>query len=102
MRRKCIRLGSLCLGILLTLYVGSYYVLSRRGFREADELKWHGFYFVNPPRDSPTWRRWNYSLVTFYSPLIWIDNALGTGRTPASEPMWGLGGGEETAPDGQP
>ena len=102
MRLRGSRLASLCLGIALALYVGSYYVLSRQGFRQADREKWHGFYFVNPPRDSRSWRQWNYSLVTFYFPLIWVDNAMGTGYPPASEPLWWIGGGEETASDSGP
>jgi hypothetical protein len=75
-------------GLLIT-YVGSYFVLSRRGFAEAEAFGYGGFYFF-PPKDSYTWRICNYGLVGFYYPLILIDNWLGTGKGVACEPMWKL------------
>jgi hypothetical protein len=76
----------------LLAYVGSYYVLSRRGFREADRVGFKGFYFVSP---RPPWEgggseRENIQRDRFYWPLIQLDWMLGTGRHPAAEPMWGV------------
>jgi hypothetical protein len=70
-------------------YVGSYYVLSRRGFREADRYGFKGFYFVTPVRDGSSGQA-NARRYLFYWPLIQLDLILGTGRHPAAEPMWGL------------
>ena len=74
---------------LLMAYVGSYIVLSRRGFRHAESINAVGFYFF-PPENTDTWRTWNYGLVKFYYPLILIDVWIGTGRRVASEPLWHL------------
>ena len=75
--------------LLFVAYVGSYLVLSRRGFAESERYGMKGFYFF-VPEDTQPWRRWNYGLVTFYYPLIVLDNCLGAGERPASEPLWGL------------
>ena len=73
---------------LLLVYVGSYAVLSRRAFREAEETGNLGFYFF-PPEPRDVWRIKNYGLVFLYYPLIFIDyDILGTGRGVACEPMW--------------
>lgn len=74
---------------LLFLYIGSYLWLSRRGFDEARAWNAKGFYFFSP-QDSDTWRYANQTCVYLYSPLIVVDEQLGTGMSPASEPMWGL------------
>ncbi len=78
----------LVLAILL-VYVGSYYVLSRRGFAIADRTGFKGLVFFEP-RDSTVWRLTNYGCVLLYFPLIQIDVMLGTGRYPGREPLWGL------------
>jgi hypothetical protein len=71
-------------------YVGSYLVLSRRGFAQTEEIMGaKGFYFF-PPRDSTTWRVCNYGCVVLYYPCIAVDNWLGTGRHVAREPLWRL------------
>jgi hypothetical protein len=62
--------------VLLALYVGSYLILSRRGFIRD------GYFF--PPQETASWRVCNYRCVAFYSPLILIDNLLGTGKRPAA------------------
>lgn len=66
-------------------YAGSYYVLSRRGYREADQHGLHGFYFVLPTTkaENTTNARFN----RLYWPLIQVELVLGTGRLPASDPM---------------
>ena len=74
---------------LLIIYVGSYVVLSRQGFADADVANCDGFYFF-PPEETDAWRSLNYNCVRFYYPLIFIDIWIGTGRYPASEPMWNL------------
>ena len=69
-------------------YVGSYYVLSRRGFREADKYGFKGFFFV-PPVYGGGSEPANYRYFRFYWPLIRLDRFLGTGRPIGSDPMWG-------------
>jgi hypothetical protein len=71
------------------VYVGSYLVLSRRGFAEARQYHAKGFYFFTP-RPTAGWRNSNYACVCVYYPLILVDNCLGTGDWPAAEPLWGL------------
>jgi hypothetical protein len=75
--------------LALLCYVGSYLALSRVGFAWADQYGAKGFYFVEP-RDTRLWRLENSTCVCVYCPLIIIDNWLGTGRWPGSEPLWGL------------
>jgi hypothetical protein len=73
----------------LVLYVASYLWLSRRGYEQADEWNCKGFYYFAPePTDA--WQRKNYGCAAVYGPLNAIDRALGTGRSPACEPLWGL------------
>jgi hypothetical protein len=74
---------------LLTAYVTSYVVLSRRGFAMSEEAGFSGFYFF-PPEDTDSWRRMNYGCVTIYYPLIVIDNWIGTGKCPAAPPLMRL------------
>ena len=71
-------------------YVGSYYVLSRRGYSEGDKYHVKGFYFV-VPGTAPDWKKRNRQLVTFYYPLIQLEIFLGTGRLIAGEPLEGFG-----------
>lgn len=66
--------------LVLIPYVGSYYFLSRLGFRDSDEHHMIGFYFVTPL--TPERACLNTACVVFYSPLILIDNVMGTGRYP--------------------
>ena len=75
--------------VLLTAYISSYLVLSRRAFAQADAWDMEGFYFL-PPENSDQWRFWNYTLARFYYPLILIDNWIGTGRPFGREPLWNL------------
>jgi len=77
------------LAVLLTVYISSYVVLSRRGFAQSDAWETEGFYFLTP-ENTDEWRFRNYPLVRVYYPLILIDNWIGTGRPIASEPLWGL------------
>lgn len=70
---------------LVAFYLGSYLVLSRRGFADADRVNGVGFHFFSP-QDSAAWRMCHRGCVVIYYPLIVIDNWLGTGRPVASEP----------------
>ena len=79
------------LALVALAYVSSYYILSRNGFRSADAVNAEGFWFF-PPENTGSWRVKNYSLVVLYYPLIWLDQALGTGRAPAHEPLWEVSG----------
>lgn len=87
MRKKHIFL--VCLFLSLVVYVGSYYVLSRRGFAQSRQWNMRGFYFFTP-ENSKEWRRRNYFCVTVYRPLIELDCLLGTGMPAGCEPLWGL------------
>jgi hypothetical protein len=75
--------------LALLLYVGSYAVLSRRGYAEADQYNMKGFYYFTPD-GSDAWRWKNYGCVNLYRPLNAVDRWLGPGRHPAAEPLWGL------------
>ena len=77
------------LAILLASYVGSYLVLSRRGYAEADEYHMIGFYYFLP-ENSDEWRSKERAFELFYWPLNEIDQAIGTGRPLGAEPLWGL------------
>jgi hypothetical protein len=70
------------------IYVGSYLVLSRQGFRQADAARFDGFYFCAPHR--PAADSINNGLDTLYWPLIRVDVSLGTGREAAKAPLRGL------------
>ena len=75
--------------VLLLSYVGTYAVLSRRGYADADQYNMKGFYYFFP-EESDAWRRKNYGCVYLFSPINAVDRWLGSGRHPASEPLWGL------------
>ena len=89
MRKKCKPLFLACGALLLLLYVGSYVVLSRRGYAEADRYNMKGFYYFFP-ENSAAWRWKNYGCMHLFRPLNALDRWLGLGRHPASEPLWGL------------
>jgi hypothetical protein len=71
------------------IYVVAYLALSRRGYAEADRNQFAGFYYFTP-ENSNRWRTLNYGCASFFAPLNAVDRWLGTGRDPASEPLWGL------------
>lgn len=75
--------------LLLAGYVASYLWLSRRGYAEADHYDMPGFYYFSP-QNGDGWRYKNYGCALLFSPLNAVDRALGIGRYPASEPLWGL------------
>jgi hypothetical protein len=75
--------------ILLVLYLGSYYVLSRRGYAEAKRWNLRGFYYITP-EDSASWQYRNYACVYLYWPLNVADRWVGSGKAPACPPLFGL------------
>jgi hypothetical protein len=81
--------GRLLLVLLLALYVGSYLLLSRQGYAEADLYHMKGFYYL-PLENTDRWRYANYTCVWLFYPLNYVDQALGLGRPPGCEPLWGL------------
>jgi hypothetical protein len=89
MRRWLLLLGAGALVLLVTLYFGSYLWLSRRGYAEADQYGMVGFYYFFP-ENTDEWRAKNHGCVVLFWPLNAVDRALGLGRHPASEPLWGL------------
>lgn len=76
-------------GTLFCIYIGSYLVLSRRGYDFSDQYGLIGFYFV-PPEDTDEWRRVEWNLRQLYAPLIYAEYWTGTGRPLAAEPLWRL------------
>jgi hypothetical protein len=88
-RRKWKRLLLVFGVLLLLLYVGTYGVLSRRGYAKADQYNLEGFYYFSL-EDSDAWRLKNYGCVYLFWPINSVDRWLGLGRHPASEPLWGL------------
>ncbi len=75
--------------ILIFVYVGSYYCLSRRAYAEADRFGMEGFYYFLP-EDTDAWHTKNYACVTLFWPLNALDRWLGYGRYPAHPPLFGL------------
>ena len=75
--------------LLLLLYFGSYVVLSRRGYADAERWNMKGFYYFFP-EDSREWRVKNYGCMYLFKPLNLMDQWLGLGKPPAAEPLWGL------------
>ena len=73
--------------VLLALYVGSYTVLSRRGYAEAKQYDFSGFYYLRP-ENTASWSRWNMLLRYLYMPLNELDCAIGTGMYPAADPLF--------------
>jgi len=74
---------------LVLSYFTSYFIISRRGYFEADRYSFKGFYYFTP-EDSDSWRWKNYGCVVVFYPLNLVDQWIGTGRTPAKEPLFGL------------
>jgi len=73
-------------GILLLAYVGSYLLLSRRGFAEAERYGMKGFFYV-PYSDTTAWRISNKACIVLFWPLQKIDQSLGTGRPVGAAPL---------------
>ena len=74
----------LALGPPLLAYIGSYAVLSRRGYVHADAVGSPGFWFVPPNTQRDV--RTNARLRQLYWPLIRLEIALGQDRYPAHDP----------------
>ena len=88
-KRNKILIVFLC--VFIAAYVTSYVWLSRRGYAEADQHGFIGFYYF-VPEDSDAWRYKNNSCISLYWPLNFVDRFVGIGRYPASEPLWDLSG----------
>jgi hypothetical protein len=86
--RKSGRIVSVGAALTALIYVGSYLVLSRQGFHQADAARFDGFYFCSP--ESRAADSINNCLATLYWPLIRVDVSLGTGREVANAPLRGL------------
>jgi hypothetical protein len=79
----------IALALLALSYLISYFIISRRGYSEADRLGLAGFYYLTP-EDSDSWRWKNYGCVVIFYPVNLVDQWLGTGRAPAKEPLFHL------------
>ena len=65
-------------------YVGSYYVLSRRGYAFADSVHSPGFWFV-PPNTQRDVKK-NNAYIRLYYPLVCLEQFFGSRRGLAHEP----------------
>ena len=84
--------------LALVAYVASYLVLSRRGMEEARKHKFIAYFFVRPRGYSDRDLSLHYKLVSFYSPLIAVDNMLGTRPPPCTGVALSLGKPEVDEP----
>ena len=67
----------------LMAYVGSYYVLTRRGYAHGDAAgDRRVYFFASPEADKDGRVHGRYQ--RFYAPLIILEMLLGTGRLPHS------------------
>jgi hypothetical protein len=87
---RTLLLGLMLLGVL-SAYVASYYVLSRRGMRESQEIGSKAFLYVPwqealATRDLTKHRQ----LTTIYYPLNAIDRSCFGGAAPVLGIMWEL------------
>ena len=71
--------------VLLMLYVGPYFALSRIGFADAFEQGRDYFYFL-PKTDTDAWRFIQTGCAKIYNPLIEAELWLGTGMKAAPDP----------------
>jgi hypothetical protein len=75
--------------VLVAVYVATYLYLSRRGYEQADQWNCRGFFYFTPqPTDA--WRVKHFGCAYLFAPINALDRALGTGRHPGCEPLWGL------------
>lgn len=70
------------------VYLATYFVMSRRGYRESREFGLKGFYFVLPHHERAL--QLNRVCLFLFYPLVKTEMWLGTGMAPASEPLQGL------------
>jgi hypothetical protein len=75
---------------LLALYVGSYAVLSRRGFELSDQYGLKGSFWFLEPHPTAAWEATHFGCMVFYAPLIAVDYHLVGGRGPGNVPLFGL------------
>ena len=81
----CVVLG------LLFAYAGSYYRLSRRGMRQAEEFGLAGFFYIPFHEAAATHdlTRHHY-LAIFFAPANWIDHELFGAPGPTRGITWGF------------
>ena len=80
----------LCVGFgLLFLYVGSYYRISRRGMREAEDTGLPGFLYVPFEEAASTHDLTrHHRLVVFFAPANWVDRTFLSGPGPIQNITW--------------
>ena len=84
-------LQRVCVAVLLVLsvYVGAYLHLSRRGDAWCRRHNWSGFLYVLPG-DCEDYDRWHYACIRLFRPLNDLDRALGGELVPCSCAGFGL------------
>ena len=75
---------------LLFAYAGSYYRISRRGMREAEEINLEGFFYIPIADAAAGHDRRHYWLMLFFAPANWVDQKAFGAPGPASGVLWGL------------
>jgi hypothetical protein len=80
------------LTIIISIYTGSYLVLSRAGFSRGKRDGIGGFSYVEVSSQHTSVL--NRVLIGFYYPLWCIDRWLGTGRPLACDPLLELSGSD--------
>jgi hypothetical protein len=84
-------LVTLVVGLLLGVYVGTYYHLSRRGMQEARKYHLAGFLYV-PAEEVFTTKDLSrhHFRAGLYAPLNWLDRTFFGGTGPVRSITWGL------------
>jgi hypothetical protein len=85
--RKCVIALFLILLIFLA-YVGSYVTLSRRGYNEADQCHFAGFYYFTQKIPTTGAGRIALAFVSIILSMFWIKRS--DREEPPHEPLWRL------------
>ena len=68
---------AVALWALAVSYIGSYYHLSRRGMREAEQFGIPGFIYISYQEYAATENLGrHFALARLYSPLNWLDQTI--------------------------
>jgi hypothetical protein len=66
-----------------SVYMGCYFILSRRGVIYDVGGGRYAFVYVRPD-DSSDWLKWHYRCVPFFEPAHFVERQLGFGYSPIS------------------
>jgi hypothetical protein len=74
--------------IVIAAYVVSYFVWTRTAAYFGEKEGNPGYFFVEP--SSNLREQLNAGVIRLYSPLVWFEQVLGTGRSPSYPPIGGI------------